>query len=225
MASENLVHQEEKLIKIVEKHVWNNLGSVEHVPYGYKTRDKISQKARNILELFSLEDNLTARYIRHTPSAFIVQQNPKFLYLVDYKCMTVPVCDDWIIEKVSQNTGRRVVADDIGEIHTSLYNNYVALKDLDVKVAILTYISYHDRLLLCDYIENVQALNPHEVGNEQTDGNGEPFVNFDITQMRTLKDFLIEEHRVPHANIAPKIQEACSELVEKIHDSDSALAW
>ena len=228
MTYENSVRQEEKLIEIVEKHVWNNLERVKHVPYEYKTRENISQGIRDILERFSVENNLTARYIRHTPNAFIVQQNPKILYFVDYKCMTVPVCDDWIIEKVSQNAGRRVEADDIGEIHTSSYDNYVALKNLDVKVAILTYIAYHDRLLLCDFIENIEAVDPYEVENEQTDMDGERFVNFDVTQMRTLEDFLIEEHRVIPAYIAPKIQEACRELVEKIrvnHDSESPLAW
>ena len=228
MESEDLVQQEEKLIEIVGKHVWNNLRSIKHVPYGYKTREKISQQVRNILEFFSVENNLTARYIRHTPNAFIVQQNPKVLYLVDYKCMTAPVCDDWIIETFSRNVGRRVEVDNIGEIHTSSYDNYVALKDLGVKVAILTYIAYHNRPLLCDYIESIEAIDTYEDENEQADINGERFVNFDVTQMRTLEDFLVKEHRIIRANIAPKIQAACNELVDEIrvdHDSESPLAW
>ena len=222
MASEDLVRQ------IVEKHVWDSLGTVKHVPYGYKTRPKVSQKVRDILEFFSVEDDLTARYIRHTPSAFVVQQNPKFLYLVDYKCMTVPVYDDWIIEKVSQKAGRYVESNDIGEIHTTSYNNYMALKDLDVKVAILTYIDYHDRLLLCDSIEKIEALDPYEDENAQTDSNGVRFVNFDVTQMRTLGDFLIEVHKINPDYITPRIQAACHELKENIsvdHDSESPLAW
>ena len=228
MASEDSVQQEEKLIEIVEEHVWNNLGSLKHVPYGYKTRKNISQRVRGILEDFSVEDDLTARYIRHTPNAFVVQRSPKLLYLVDYKCMTVPMCDDLTIEKVSQNAGRRVEADNIVEIDTASYKNYVALKNLGVKVAILTYIAYHDQLLRCDFIQNIEAIRPYEDGNEHTEENGVPSVNFDVTQMRTLEDFLVKEHRIIPAYIAPKIQAACSELVDKIgvnHDSGSVLAW
>ena len=225
MASEDLVLQEEKLIEIVEKHVWNSLRSIKYVPYGYKTRENISQRVRDILEGFSVEDDLTARYIRHTPNAFVVQRSPKLLYLLDYKCMTVPVCDDLTIEKVSQNAGRRVEADNIVEIDTASYKNYVALKNLGVKVAILTY---NDQLLRCDFIQNIEALNPYEDENEQADSNGDRFVNFDVTQMRTLEDFLIKEHRIIPAYIAPKIQAACSELVDKIgvnHDSGSVPPW
>ena len=222
----HLVDNERKLVEVVERYVWNNLGGVRHAPYGYETQPKISQEVRDILGRFSVENNLTARHIRHAPDAFIVQQNPQILYLVDYKCMTVPVCDDWIIEKVSQNAGRCVKADDIGEIHTASYDNYIKLQEIGVKVAILTYIAYHDRFLLCDFIGSIEALDPYEVGDKQTERNGEPSVNFDVTQMRTLEDFLIEEHRVIPADIAPKIQAACRELKEKIsvdRDSESPL--
>ena len=214
MTSEDLVHLEKRLVEIVTEHVWNNLESIEHVPYSYKTRRKISKEVRNILELFSVEDDLTARYIRYTPQAFIVQQNPKVLYLLDYKCMIAPVCDDWIIEKFSQNADRRVESYDIGKLHTTSYDNYIALKDLGVKVAILTYIAYHKQLLLCDFIENIETFDPYKDENGQTERNGEPSVYFDVTKMRTFEEFLIKENRVTSANIVPKIQEARRKLIE-----------
>ena len=137
MPFESLTYKERKLVEIVNEHVWDNLETVEHVPYGYETQPNISQEVRDILGRFSVENNLTARHIRHAPDAFIVQRNPKILYLVDYKCMTVPVFAGWIIEKVSRKAGRDVEADNIGVIHTASYDNYVALKDMGAKVASL----------------------------------------------------------------------------------------
>ena len=213
MAPENLVHMERRLVEIVREHVWDNLGGIEHVPYGYETY--IPERIRNILGSFSVEDDPTARHIRHAPDAFIVQQNSKVLYLVDYKCTARPVFVDWLIKKVSENAGREVTRHDIGVIHTTSYDNYVKLKEIDVKVAILTYIAYHKRLLLCDYIENIEALRRAPVKHTEI-GSGKDVINFDASQMRTLEEFLADTHgRTVATSIAPQIQRARMELKQE----------
>lgn len=210
MAPESLVHMERRLVKIITEHVWNNLKSVEHVPWGYETHT--SQKVRSLLTRFSVENNPTARHIRHAPDAFIVQQNPHVLYLVDYKCTARPVYSDWIIKKVSRKASRNVEWEDIGVIHTTSYDNYAKLqKKLGVKVAILTYIAYHHRLLLCDFIENIKELRRDRV-RETKIGSGKDLINFDASQLRTLEEFLVDAHGRTVANIAPQIQRARNEL-------------
>ena len=89
MAFEHLTFKEKTLVEIVERYVWDNLEGVRHFPYGYETY--IPQDIRNILGRFSVEDNPTARHIRHAPDALIVRQNADVLYLVDYKSTTVPM--------------------------------------------------------------------------------------------------------------------------------------
>ena len=225
MATEDLVYMERRLVETVTEHVWNNLGDIEHVPYGYETH--IDKRIRNILGRFSVETNPTARHIRHTPDAFIVQQNAKVLYLVDYKCTARPVYVQWLIDEVSENAGREVIWQNIGVIHTTSYDNYVKLEEIGVKVAILTYIAYHDRNLLCDFIENIKELRRAQVRHTEI-GSGKDVINFDASQMRTLKEFLSDIHGETVANsISSHIQKARMELKQEFptnHHPRSPLA-
>ena len=75
-------------------------------------------------------------------------------------------------------------------MEAAAYDNYMAMKNLNVKVAVLNYVAYHERLLLCDFIENITEIGRYIVSNKNTKGSGEPFINFDITHIRTLEDFL-----------------------------------
>lgn len=208
MAFEYLASKERTLAEIIERYVWNNLEGVEHFPYGYETY--IPQNIRNILGRFSVEDNPTARHIRHAPDALIVRQNADVLYLLDYKSTTVPMWSQRLIGDISRNAGRPVDWKDIGVIHTTSYDNYVKLQEIGVKVAILTYIAYHDRLLLCDYIETMEELRRAPVAFTDK-GSGKDVINFDASRMRTLEEFLADTHGAA-ANIAPQIHLACTEL-------------
>ena len=223
MPFESLTYKERKLVEIVEEHVWDNMGDVEHVPYGYETQPNISREVRNILGRFSVEDDPTARHIRHAPDAFIVQQNPQVLYLVDYKCTTVPLRSLRLKQQISQKAGKPVEFADIGVIHTASYDNYAALQKIGVKVAILTYIAYHDRHLLCDFIETIKPLRRAPVAYTEI-GSGKDVINFDASQMRTLEEFLVQTHGLPAASIAPQIQRARAKLQKKFpiqHDPGS----
>jgi hypothetical protein len=219
----HLAYKERTLVEIVEEHVWDNMGGVEHVPYGYETY--IPQNIRNILGRFSVEDNSTARHVRHAPDALIVQQNADVLYLVDYKSTTVPMWSPRLIGDISRNAGRNVDWKDIGVIHTASYDNYAKLQKIGVKVAVLTYIAYHERFLLCDYIEKIEELRRAPVAFTDK-GSGKDVINFDASQMRTLEEFLVQTHGAMAANIAPQIQVACSQLQQLLpveHDKGSPL--
>ena len=225
MAFEHLTFKERTLAEIVERYVWNNLEGVEHFPYGYETY--IPQNIRNILGRFSVENNPTARHIRHAPDALIVRQNADILYLVDYKSTTVPMWSPRLIGQISRNAGRNVKWPDIGVIHTTSYDNYAALQSIDVKVAVLTYIAYHDRLLLCDFIENIEELRRAPVAFTDK-GSGKDVINFDASQMRTLEEFLADIHGpTAAASVTPQIRMARAELQRLLpieHDRGSPLA-
>ena len=115
---------------------------------------------------------------------------------------------------------------DIGVIHTTSYDNYAALQEIGVEVVILTYIAYHERLLLCDYIETMDELRRAPVAFTDK-GSGKDVINFDASQMRTLEEFLADTHGAAGAHIAPQIQRACAELQQLLpveHDRGSPLA-
>ena len=237
MASEYLVDKTEKLfekgelmIEIVRRHVWDSLESVEHVPWGYETH--VSQEIRDIITSDSFDGDPTSRHIRSSPDFFVVQQEPDIIYFLEYKSTVTPLWSRRRIRELSVSAGLQspnepLRWEDIGQLEAAAYDNYMALKNIRAKVAVLNYVAYHERLLLCDFIENITEIRRYSVGNRGTKGSGEPFINFDVTQMRTLEEFLIEEHEVDPDYITPMIQAACRELEEKIpvdHDSDSPLA-
>ena len=137
---------------------------------------------------------------------------------------------------------------DIEVIHTTSYDNYFKLQEIGVKVVSLTYITYHDRLLLWNYIETIEELRRHpRVGSFErssdyietieelrrapiafTDkGSGKDVINFDASRMRTLEEFLADTHGAAVANIAPQIQRARTQLKQLLsveHDRGSPLA-
>lgn len=83
-------------------------------------------------------------------------------------------------------------------------------------MAILNYIAYHERLLLCDFIENIEELHRDQVTGATQRGSRTPFVNFDANDMRTLQTFLAETHEIPSGRIAPLFEAACSELQHQL---------
>lgn len=236
MASDHFAHKTEKLfekgelmIEIVTRHVWDSLESVELVPWGYETH--VSQEIRDIITSDSFDDDPTSRHIRSSPDFFSVQQELDIIYFLECKATVTPLWSPNRIREISEKAGlpppNKLRWEDIGQLEAAAYDNYMALKKLGAKVAVLNYVAYHERLLLCEFIENITEIGRYTVRNKDTKGSGEPFINFDVTQMRTLEDFLIQEHRVIPDYIVPMIQAACRELEEKIpveHDSNSPLA-
>ena len=242
MASEYRVHKTEQLfekgelmIEIVTRHVWDSLESIEYVPWGYETH--VSEEIRDIVTSDSFDDDPTARHIRSSPDFFVVQQKPDIIYFLECKSTVTPLWSRNRIRKLSENAGLQLPNEllrweDIGQLQAAAYDNYIALKNfggkvpLGMKVAVLNYVAYHERLLLCDFIEKITEIGRYKVSNKNTKGSGEDFINFDVTQMRTFEDFLIEEHGVDPDYITPRIRAACRELEEKIpvdHDEGSPL--
>ena len=215
MASDHSAHKTEQLfekgelmIEIVTRHVWDSLESVEYVPWGYETH--VSQEIRNIITSDSFDDDPTSRHIRSSPDFFVVEQEPDIIYFLECKSTVTPLWSKNRIRELSQKAGKDLSWEDIGQLEAAAYDNYVALKDLGAKVAVLNYVAYHERLLLCDFIEEITEIGRYKVSNKDTKGSGEEFINFDVTQIRTLEDFLIEEHGVDPDYIAPMISSCMS---------------
>ena len=214
MAFERLSAKGEQLVEIVGRHIWANCDFAKHVPWGYETH--IEKEIRNRLASFSADDNPTARHIRFSPDFFVVQQRPKIIYLLEYKNSQTPIYSQGRIDELSQKAGKALRWQDIGQWQTAAHDNYAALQSIDIKVAILYYVAYHERLLLCDFVDSVEELFRDRVRSNTQTGSRTPYMNFDVTPMKTLQEFLVDIHGVTPEGIAPHIEACCSELKQQL---------
>ena len=187
------------LIDIVSKHFWdsNELQSLYHVETGYETQEM----PENVREHLRHIRNKTTRHIRFTPDFLIVDKvNPDNIYYLEYKC-----------------TLTTAGYPNRGQMELDAYDNYVALQSVGVKVAVLNYVTYHDRLLLCDFIENIKEVRRSERVTQTSTGRwGTPFVNTNLNGIRTLLEFLVDIHGINRDTITQNFDNACVQLKAKL---------
>ena len=198
MAFEDRSQASITLIDIVQKHFWdsNALRSVYHVETGYETQE-IPEDVREHLRHIR---NKTTRHIRFTPDFLIVDNvNPDNIYYLEYK-----------------STLTTAGYPNRGQMELDAYDNYAALQSIGVKVAVLNYVAYHGRLLLCDFIENITVVRRSEGLTRTTTGSRTPFVNTDLNGMRTLLEFLVDTHGINRDAITENFNNARAELQLKL---------
>ena len=212
------------LIEVVKQRVWDKLPALYHVEMGYETH--IPDRVREALRYVR---TATARHVRYVPDFLIVDsQNPDSVYLLEYKCTQTPLYSSYRINQIAMQANREVLSwEDIGQCESDAFDNYVALSEIGIRVAILNYIAYHERLLLCDFIENIEELHRDQVTSATQRGSRTPFVNFDANDMRTLQTFLAETHGIQSNRLDLHIGAVCSELQQQLptkHHSRSPYA-
>ena len=186
------------LVDIVSNHFWNSneLQSLYHVEMGYETQETPEDVREHLRHI----RNKTTRHIRFTPDFLIVDKgNADNIYYLEYKC--------------TQTTAGYP---NRGQMELDAYDNYVALQSIGVKVAVLNYVAYHDRLLLCDFIENIRVVRRSEGMTQTITGSRTPFVNTDLNGMRTLLEFLVQTHDINRDAITQNFDNACVELQSKL---------
>ena len=212
------------LTQVVKQHIWDNLPVLYHVEMGYETH--IPDKVRQALRYVRTE---TARHVRFVPDYLVVDsRNPESAYLLEYKCTQTPLYSSRRINQIAKQANNPSLSwEDIGQCESDAFDNYAALSEIGIRVAILNYIAYHERLLLCDFIENIEELHRDQVTSATQRGSRTPFVNFDAKNMRTLQAFLAETHGIQGISNAPHFGVACSELQQQLpikHHSRSPFA-
>ena len=211
------------LIDVVRRHIWDRSRLLYHVETGYETH--IEEDVRSYLRYVR---NETARHIRFAPDFLVIErQKPENVYFLEYKCTQTPLYSPRRIAEIAEQAGKESLDwPDIGQCEAEAYDNYMALSEIGVRVAILNYVSYHERLLLCDFVDKVTALYRDRVTTQTQRGSKTPYINFDVTPMRTLQEFLSEEHPIESHRIQTVFQEICSELQQRLqtrHNEKSPL--
>lgn len=211
------------LIEVVCRHIWDQSRLLYHVETGYETH--IEEDVRSYLRYVR---NETARHIRFAPDFLVIErQKPENVYFLEYKCTQTPLYSPRRIAEIAEQAGKEALDwPDIGQCEAEAYDNYMALSEIGIRVAILNYVSYHERLLLCDFVDTVKELRRYFVTTDTKTGSKTPYINFDVTPMRTLQTFLAEEHPIEAHSIKPYFQEICSELQGRLptrHHENSPL--
>jgi hypothetical protein len=195
------------LVEQVNSVLWEHpsfKSRFQHIPFGYESHipDHVRQRLRFIR-------TVTARHIKFAPDFFLLDnESAGRVYLLEYKCTQTPIALASRVRKVASAAGKpQLKAEDIGQWEQMAYDNYLALQSLGVSIAIINYCAYHSRLILCDFVENVDVLLRAEVTTSTVTGSRTPFINFDMNSMRTLNTFLSDEHGIAPAIIDPIFEE------------------
>lgn len=180
-----------------------------HVQYGYETH--IPPDVRERLRYLY---NATSRYIRFAPDFFVLDTSkPDSLYLLEYKCTRTPLYSERRIEAL-----RRKAQDlhldwpDIGQWEASAFDNYKALWGIGVRVAVLNYCPYHSRPLVCDFVDRAVELGRFSVTTNTATGSRTPFVNLDLRMLRSLDQFLADEHGLERK----LVKTLCDKIAERL---------
>jgi len=188
------LEQTNKLVTILTDGLWENAvirQRMVHVNYG--AEHIVPQEVHELIRHTRTE---TTRHIKFTPDFFVVDRRyPERTYLLEYKCTQTPLYSRNRIEMIRKRSPRKEIDwQEIGQWEAEAYDNYRALAKLGVRVAILNYCAYHSRLLVCDFVERVTPLYRDRVRSSTMRGSRTPFINFDLTSMRSLEEFLVAEH-------------------------------
>ena len=224
MAFDDRLAKAGTVVEIVNGLVWGVApvsDTITVVPYGYETHvpDSVRQQLRYVR-------TVTARLVRFFPDFFVLDAaRPANLYLLEYKATTTPLYSNSRISRIAKTAGKPGLGwQDIGQMEADAYDNYVALQGLGVRVAVLNYCAYHDRPLLCDYVENVTAVHRDSVQLSTTKGSRTPFINFDCRELRSLDLFIEGQHGVvPDAEAYSAACEALRSALPVEHHRQSPL--
>src|SRR6266516_2237829 len=159
MAFGERLAQTDTFITIVNTRIWHEPRLADRViivPYGYETHvpDVVRQQMR-------LLGTATSKFIRFAPDSFVLDCNQsENLHLLDYKVTQTPVYSSARIASIGRSAGRLDLRwQDVGQMEADAYDTYISIASLGVRVVILNYCAYHERLLLCDHIGNIQVLH------------------------------------------------------------------
>lgn len=194
MAFEDRLTQASILVNIIEARIWQLLSPrITVMPFGYETHvpDRVRQQMRFLR-------TITSKFVRFMPDFFLIDQSqPEHMYLLEYKTTQTPRYSQKWITRIGREAGiPNLRGQDIGQMEADAYDNYRLIQSIGVRVVILNYCAYHERLLLCDYVENINILHHDEVTTQTLQGSRTPYVNFDCNSMRSLDEFILQEHNL-----------------------------
>jgi hypothetical protein len=209
----------QSLVSIVTKEVWESpalrpllvqeqFGSENYV------RSEVHSKIR-------FARTPTTHHIRFAPDCFVVDlRRPELTYLLEYKHTNTPLSYDSRLRQLQAESRADLQFADVGQWEAAAYDNYDALAGLGVRVCVLNYVPYHPRPLLCDSSSSVRPIYRSPGVGTTTKGSRTPWINFDLTRLRSLDAFLCEEHALPAAVVQPLVQPLVQAALRQLREEE-----
>jgi hypothetical protein len=140
----------------------------------------------------------TAKHVRFAPDSLILNvRDDERHHLLDYKVTQTPIYSRSRLALIREAAADAcLTAESIGQIEADALDNYLRLCEIGVRTAVLDHCAYHERTLLCEYADRIKVLHRDRVTTSTDTGSGTPFINLDCRSMRTLAQFLADEHDV-----------------------------
>ncbi|HEX2915517.1 MAG TPA: hypothetical protein VH186_32455 [Chloroflexia bacterium] len=212
------------LVQLIDTFLWKVEPASKRltiVPYGYETHTMES-----VRQLLRYVRTTTAKLIRFSPDYFVFDsKSSEPVYFLEYKVTQTPIYSLNRIRMIGQNARiPNLTWQNIGQMEADAYDNCMTLYKAGCRVVILNFCPYHSRLLLCDFIQNIQVLYKDTVQTQSKNGSGTPFINFNLNSMRTLDTFLNEEHSLVVDRVKYKeLQNTLGERLPVTHAINSPL--
>lgn len=212
-------NQSQKLLGLLQEHYWESINikrrnRIHHVDYGYETH--IDQQAQDALKRIY---TTTAKHVRFAPDCVIIQrtsQKEEPVVLLEYKVTTTPRY------KLMDNQW------DSGQIEADAWENYLNLNKAGLRCAVLIYVSYHERPLLCGYPDNEWITQGRtRVETQTTTGSGTDYCNVNLRKIPTFSEFMYSEFGVSTETSEPLVAKVLDiakteNLLRTRHHRDSA---
>ncbi len=202
----------QRFSKVVAQELWSRPPFRDRfilAPFGQETH-----VVRAAMHRLRVVYTPTAMHIRYAPDFFLIDLDClEKVYLLEYKCSLTPLHSTSRVVQVAAHLRKpHLSSADLGNWEESAYDNYVRLHSIGIRVAILYYCAYHERQLLCDFVETLDNEVFRFPVTATRHGSGTPAINFDVNRLRSLENFLVEEHNLSRTLVS----RLCANLRERL---------
>jgi len=162
---------------------------VEKTGYEHYISPEMREKLRTI------HTNPTVTFLRYLPDYFAIYEGKYFF--IEFKVMDSPIRLDSRVEDLKSRTGIDDLSkNNIGVVETAAINNYQRLSDLGVKILVVVYCTFNNRLLLVDWENNIIKFFNDKVKIGDGNASFTPFTNIHLDKMKSIKDFMLSEFNI-----------------------------
>lgn len=146
-------------------------------------------------------------FVRYVPDRLILRysggqpQQPLGSWFLEYKVMMSPIQQDFQLLKirkaaieggVHKDIAGSLQKSDIGTVETAAWRVYKSLQNEGARVAMVSYCTYHEPHLVCEYVDRILHLYSVEFPAHGV-GSNTPYTNLDLRSFRSMGQFMHDE--------------------------------
>lgn len=144
-------------------------------------------------KLRSIYSDPTALFVRFLPDKF-AYLNDKTIFLLEYKTCNTPIKLQKRIDFLIKQSGIETLSSkNVAAIETSSVENYRKISSLGVKILLVIYSDFHDRLLVTNWFNRVTVFFQDNVKLGEGNASRTPYSDVNLDEFVDLRDFVAKE--------------------------------